>query len=590
MTRLKRCPVVFVLAGFLTGSAPLSAGNFTSGTQTAVKFGVHEIVLTGDGSVPNPFDTIVRVRFTPPSGAANARTVWAFYDGGNTWRARVYPTEAGAWHWSSMCATDARLADKSGRFRCEASKLRGRLLVHPKNSRQWMTEDGRWFLNLNDTSYYLLCAYDGTGTAIPDDDVRAYVKDAMDRGITSFRSFIAKGKKESRGRDRTDRKRWYDLFSDKEQTRPDLDHLRVADRRLRLLLDEFPDAYLQFILFPLGKAYRTDEVIWTKMTRAQRERIMRTLIARFGAYPQIFWLIVNDAHFSPVTIRPRPNDPDQRARTQTFPNNCAMMREVGAFFQKHDPWRHPLSAGPARGVPFHFDTESWATYVHLEEDFDVSAKRYEKYHALGKPVFLGEDRYEHDHPATHDPRDMRYVQRRLFWSWLLAGGSGNYGGRWWVLQPYSQTGKRPTVSILHKDHTYTTALTGLDSVKYIRDYFVKRHIELSNFAPDHSRVRDPKISTAINAPRLMRREKDEFLVYHPNAIGVRRDMRAEAQRTAHVRLDLRDAPGSFHIEWYRPLDGTTREGGITQGGMIVELTSPWPGHDVVVRLNRARKP
>ncbi|MBM3891301.1 MAG: hypothetical protein FJ388_19485, partial [Verrucomicrobia bacterium] len=67
----------------LAGAPAVHAEHFTSGAQAAAKFGVHEIVLAGNGSVANPFDTVVTVRFTPPSGAANAKTVWAFYDGEN---------------------------------------------------------------------------------------------------------------------------------------------------------------------------------------------------------------------------------------------------------------------------------------------------------------------------------------------------------------------------------------------------------------------------------------------------------------------------------------------------------------------------
>ena len=71
------------------------AGNFSTGAA-AIKFGVHEVLLTGDGSVANPFDTLVTVTFTPSSGANQARTVPAFYDGENTWRARVYVSEPGS--------------------------------------------------------------------------------------------------------------------------------------------------------------------------------------------------------------------------------------------------------------------------------------------------------------------------------------------------------------------------------------------------------------------------------------------------------------------------------------------------------------
>lgn len=575
------------LLGTLAIPTASMAAHFTTGAQTAAQFGVHEIVLTGKGTASNPFDTVVEVRFTPPSGAAHARTVRAFHDGGDTWRARVYTSETGDWTWSSTCESDPGLSGKSGRFPCVASHLPGRLLVHPDNPRQWITENGRWFLNLSDTSYFLLCSHDANGTAIPDNDARAYVKDALDRGITSFRSFIAVGPKA--GND-LEIDHWNDYFTDANQTRLNLESLQVADRRLRLLLDEFPNASIQVILFPRGSSYRADETVWHRLTAEQRASLLHNLIARFAAYPQIFWLIVNDAHFATVVLPPRPTDPDQRPRTLSFPNNVAMSREVGAFFQAHDPWQHPISTGPARGVPFHFETEPWATYIHLEADSDVAATRFETYYAAGKPVFLGEDRYEQDIGPSRDPIDMRYFQRRLFWSWLLSGGSANYGGRWRVLQPYSQTDTRPGVRVGRNNQPFTSPLVGLDSVRFIRDYFDSRTLALSDFTPDHARVSDPEVHSATRTPRLMRRGSDEFLVYHPNAIGDGRETRADPKRTALIRVDLRDTPGSFQIDWYRPLDGTAQPGGDAEGGRVVEFTSPWVGHDVVLRLKRVSQP
>ena len=126
----------------------------------------------------------------------------------------------------------------------------------------------------------------------------------------------------------------------------------------------------------------------------------------------------------------------------SFPTAMRWCREVGAYLQKHDPWQHPRSTGHARRVPFYFGGEDWATYVHIEHAHDLGAAEYGKYHAFAKPVFLGEDRYEQDHGTRLDPTHMAYWQRRLFWSWLLAGGSAQYYGRtWWTVHP---TARRAT--------------------------------------------------------------------------------------------------------------------------------------------------
>jgi hypothetical protein len=563
-------PLHRLLALLLAASpgAAADAANFTSAGAVATKFGVHEITLTGDGRVANPFDTVATVTFTPPSGAANEKTVAAFFDGGSTWRARVYVSEPGEWNWSSQCATDRGLAGKRGVFKAAESKLPGRLLIHPKNPRQWVTEDGRWFLHLSDTAYFLLCARDGNGDTVTDDEARRYIRDDAARGITAVRCFLASrdgGFAESRDQWTS----WF--FADASLDRFRLDQLQCADRRLRMLLDAHAEIAVQLTLFPL-EGYARDDRFWAAMTPVQRERLLRNLVARFAAYPQLFWLMVNDAHYG-----------------EKFPNNNALAREAGAYLQRHDPWQHPRSTGHARRLPFFLGGEDWATYIHLEHAHDLGAGEYARHAAFAKPVFLGEDRYEQDH-AERDPLDMRYWQRRLFWSWLLAGGAANYGGRWWAVHPYGETDGKPTAYHARKQVTFTKALTGLDSVRVIRDYLAARRIELSGFSPAPALVRDADGRVAADAPKLMSRGGEEFLAYHPNSTSAGRTAQADPARAARLWLDLNTVPGRFEVEWLRAHDGASARGASVLGGRKVELVSPWIGHDAVVRLVRTEKP
>lgn len=538
------------------------ARNFSTGA-TAIKFGVHEVSLSSDGGVANPFDTLVSVTFTPPSGLNHAHTVPAFYDGKNTWRARMYVEEAGPWRWESHCATDRQLDGKSGSFEAANSKLRGRLLSHLRNPRQWITEDGRWFLNLSDTAYFLLCAQDGNGDSVSDEDARQYLRDDVVRGITSVRCFLA-SRREGFSESSAQWKAWH--FADNTLDHLRLENLQCADRRLRMLLDEYPDVAVQLILFPL-EAYAQDDRFWTALTPAQRERLLRHLVARFAAYPQVFWLITNDAHYG-----------------DKFAKNNAMAREVGAYLQRHDPWQHPRSTGHARRVPFYFGGEAWATYVHIEHAHDLGALQYRRYHDLAKPVFLGEDRYEQDHGPRLDPLHMRYWQRRLFWAWLLSGGSANYGGRWWAVQPYSQTSTRAATFQKRTAEPFRAPLTGLDSVRPIRDFFDARTIDLGQFEPDHTLAEVVPAKGEVQSPRVMRRAHQEFLIYHPHAAADEQAAQVNTVAAAQLRLDLRAAEGNFSVEWYRAADGHSQTAADVTAGDWCNLTAPWPGADVIVRL------
>lgn len=412
---------------------------------------------------------------------------------------------------------------------------------------------------------FLLCRHDGRGDPVSDDQARRYVRDDVARGITSVRCFLAI--REGSGEHSADA--WKQrFFEDGDLDRLRLDNLRCADHRLRMLLDEFPDVTVQLILFPLER-YGGDERFWAALTAKRRERLLRELLARFAAYPQIYWLIVNDAHYG-----------------EKYPNNNALARHVGAYLERHDAWQHPRSTGHAQMLPFVFGAEDWATYIHLENKHDLGALECQKYHNFAKPVFLGEDRYEQDHGPNLDPANMRYWQRRLFWTWLLSGGSANYGGRWWLVQPYSEVGTTPATVKDRPNVTFRTPLTGLDSVRFIRDYFAGREIELSGFEPDQSLVSDPDGGQDARAPKLMRRAYEEFLVYHPNAAADGREAKPQSKRMARLRLDLRQAVGPLTAEWYRAEDGMAQRGEHVAGGKEVALTAPWPGHDVVLRLSR----
>lgn len=585
---MKRAALPFAVTILVLALVRCAASAAASPMKAPIrKFDVYEVLLRGEVSARNPFDAVVTAEFVPPSG--RAQTVHAFYDGADLWRARVYVSETGEWRWSSRCTIDRRLDGQSGSFTASgSSKSRGRLLPHSRNSRQWMTEDGRWFLNLSDTAYFLLSPHDASGAKVSDDDVKEYVRDASNHGITSLRCFSMIGPKGFLEGGSGFMQSWRDaIFENDELNRLRLDHFQVADRRLRWLLDDHPEIYVQFILFPRGSRWRQDDQLWNKFTLAQKEQVMRYMIARYAAYPQLFWLIVNDAHYAPDRIvLPGQADMPGAFKAAAYPNNIALAREVGSYFRQHDPWQHPLSTGAARQVDFIYGNEPWATYIHLEDAHDLGATRYEEYHRFGKPVFLGEDRYEQSQ-SDRDPRDMNYFQRRLFWSWLLAGGSANYGGRWWVVHPYSQTGRRATRPPRGGQGTeYTARLTGLDSVRFIRDYFTVRGIELSEFEPAPALVQDSGGAKAIRAPKLMRRGDDEFLIYHPNAAADGRDACVDAATTPSVVVNLNAVSGTFAVEWYRVTDGTAKNDGVVEAGGFRTLRSPWHGEDCVVRLRR----
>ena len=201
--------------------SPAEAGvHITSGTATALKFGIHEIMLTGNGSVSNPFNTDAKVTFTAPSGTA--KTVNGFYDGGNTWRARVYVNETGTWTWSSVSSNDSSLNNKSGTFAAAASSLPGKLKKHTSNPRSWMTDNGEDFINIGDTAYWL---FDTNKT-----QWQQYITEDANQGVTSLRvdTFLILGDT------------WDIIWQDTSRTKFNLSTFQTIDTRIQWILNNYP--------------------------------------------------------------------------------------------------------------------------------------------------------------------------------------------------------------------------------------------------------------------------------------------------------------------------------------------------------------
>jgi hypothetical protein len=548
-----------------TAARGAAAAHFTRGTATAKQFGTHEIVLRGNGAAANPFDTVATVRFTSPSG--RSVRVHAFYDGGDTWRARLYVDEVGVWRWRSASRHDAGLHGQSGAFVAVDAPLPGMLRQHRHNPKQWMTDDGRGFIHLSDTAYKL---FDGEEPLW-----REYVRDLAALGITAVRA-LALGDWD-----------WGRYWQDGERRRLRLSTFQTTDARLQWLLDHYPHLYIQLILFPDGEPYGSDDTFWTTLPATVRRRTMRYMLARWAAFPQLFWLVTNDT-----------------AAGEDRPRNRAWAREVGRYFRANDPWRHLISFGPVRRQAFPFTTRAdlgWAGYIHLQTAYALAADETRAYAAVPLHVFCGEDYYEHD-PRSADlrPAHPRYFYRRLFWAWLLSGGSPNYGGRFGVIHPYTQTASLTWAS---DGRRIAGQLVGLDSIRHIQPYFAARRIELWRFRPDDAAVRDVRAGDAASSaaarpdrPKAARRGHEEYLIYHPNASPgeragdepaaeeSRRNAALDRENTPAVRVDLRGSARRFRVEWFRAADGVAHDGGTVRGGGYRSFVAPWRGYDVVLRL------
>jgi len=215
-------------------------------------------------------------------------------------------------------------------------------------------------------------------------------------------------------------------------------------------------------------------------------------------------------------------------------------------------------------------------------------------------VFLGEDWYEQTKTANGKDwfentgtvyscraiQNPAYYYRWLFWSWILSGGSANYGGRWARLQPYFMTDSLVYTEPFSKEKLqFKEQMSGLNGATHIGRFFKDQDIDLSGFYPDHEFVLDLGHRANNGYLKLMRKGNEKFLIYHPNAQTKGIDAKPDAGRTVRFSVNLEGIHKTYSVLWVHPGNGEYAEAGKIEGNRIVEFTAPWPGTDAVLFLN-----
>jgi hypothetical protein len=313
---------------------------------------------------------------------------------------------------------------------------------------------------------------------------------------------------------------------------------------------------------------------WGTLPSSVRSNTLDYMIARWSAFPNLFWLVSEDQEMSqPATL--------------------AFNREVGNYVTSHEPWRHLMSTQPNRDQGFPFTTPAdlnWVDYINIQVSDPLGATQAQQFSSVPRHVMMGESYYEQDWgTAPSNIANPGFYYRWSMWSWLLSGGSSNYGGRYGVLHAYTQTWRTDLVWIGPGGTNFSGhQLHGLDSTAYIWPYFESRGIDLSLFQPNDNLVTAWAMRAGdVWRPKLMQRGNQEFLVYDPHAYSEGQWADLDTQQSASMTINLTAAPGTFQVEWYRPLDGVALSAGTIQGGAPRIFTAPWPGHDVVLRLTLA---
>ena len=456
---------------------------------------------------------------------------------------------------------DVLLNAGSGSFTAVNSNLPGILKKDALNARAWRTDSGKWFVPISDAAWMLF------GSQNPESIQywQQFVQDDAAHGINVMGPIGMLG---SSGTDagpvNGNNDPWQSIPS-LDFTRYDLSKFQTAESRLIWILNNYPDLFVQSVLLGTDQQFS-----WSAYSQSVRNNTMDYMIARWSAFPNLYWVISKD----------------QDASLNATLN---FNREVGHYFEDHEPWKHLLSTEfhKAQGFPLTApDDLTWLDYVSIQDPDGPGATQIQKFNLQSVPVQieLGEDIYEESSRTYSDPR---FYFRWGEWSWILSGGAYNYGGRWETIHPYSQTGRTDLRYVDSSSGINWTGqqLRGLDSNAYVWPYFQSRNIDLSLFQPNDSLVTAWAMLPGDTwRPKLARRGNEEFLVYDPNAFSEGAAADVDQTRIASMTMDLTSVSGNFVVEWYRPYDGVAQNGGTAQGGGSLTFVAPWQGYDVVLRI------
>ncbi len=500
---------------------------FTSETQTAFKFGTHEICFKADSALGNPyFDTELKVAFTKPDGTTTI--VDGFYDGGTAYKARAYCDMTGVWKWNSV-SNNAGLANRSGDFEVVPSNIKGKLRIHHNDPYQFEYDNGDWFLHIGDTGYRYVSNTEPLW--------KEYIDQAAASGITKIRVWFCQ-----------DRSNVQALFQyDREYL--NLDYWQEIDRRLVYALDHYSKINIQLILFAEDK----HEILNYANGDAISIMAIRYAQARFSSFANVSWCISND-----LKLRDSAGEFAEREGQNTSNSSDLIMgiEKIGHDMFEREPWGTLITNHQARFSGYRFLDASWSSIVTLEDLGQVTGDEIQKYRKIkNMPVVIDEDRYE----KWRAPQHSRYFFRRLMWASILSGGHATYGG----LHTYIQFDGSLNGMYGYYDACREGKLDcGAHDFIYIHKFFKDTGVTMAEMIPDDSVVgSNPLLFKAAKS-----KDSKKHIVYlanpsvyeghSPNRFaGYYSDEYADAgSDIPSVALNL-DSADKFLVEWYKPVTG-----------------------------------
>jgi hypothetical protein len=377
----------FAVAGSAIGAGALtSAAAAPLSTSDVGQWGIFETSCRGpeDG---NPY---VEVEFGATfEQGGRAVKVTGFYDGIGTYRVRFMPDSVGTWTYRTQ-SSRPELDGKTGSFTVIPAQAGNHGPVRVKDEYNFIYADGTAYRELGTTCY--------AWTSQPAPLEEQTLKTLAASPFNKLRMCLFP--------------KWFNYnhaepprypFAGQAPNRWDFTHVNPEyfkhfEKRVGQLAEMGIEA--DVILF---HPYDAGHWGFDNMGAENDDRYLRYMIARLGAYRNVWWSLANEWDYF---------------KTKTE----ADFERFGEIIAKNDPYKHLCSIHNQK--TFFDHSKPWISHVSVQNDMPDNAPAYIRKYA--KPVVFDECRYEGDIPeGWGDITAVRLVGN--FWKTLVEGAFCGHG-------------------------------------------------------------------------------------------------------------------------------------------------------------------
>ncbi|MBN1349093.1 DUF4038 domain-containing protein [candidate division KSB1 bacterium] len=490
-----------------------SANRLRREASLAKKFRPFEIELNSSTDVNNRYtDVSVSAVFISPGGTELA--VDGFWDGGTRWKIRMMPTEIGHWRYMTT-SNDSQLHRISGEFDCVDSEHPGMLTVSQKYPYSFELGEAGPFFWMGETSWCLM------SDAVPfDGTFQSYIDARLKQNFNGIHFVLGTGGLPVGTQNPVNEGGALWVSLEEQRINPAFFHW--VDKRF---------AYLDSVGMAIG-FFITWAQHYDAFTMEEYKRFERYLVARYAAFPLLYWVIVGEF--------------DEAESIDEFEQHAAV-------FQAHDPYGHLISIHPGHSDPENIGTNRifgaapWMSFImhqlpyFAENDTPADINRYVREDRIfGKPVVNIEFGYESmDYYGEIFSADD---VRKFVWAIVLGGGFPSYG--------HNNTIRGVDLN--------ATRSQGAAYMQILHDFF--QNISWWQMTPDNSKV---------SAGYCLTDRSSEYILYLPDS--------------AVVTVDLTGGTDLLHNCWMNPKNGERRSVQAVQAGTSQTFISPFED-DAVLHL------